>query len=427
MNIVTATPHPRTALDTLRAFEAGDLTPERHLRDLLDLTARIEPDLRAWAHLDPDEALKSLAAAAPTGLMRGLPIGVKDVIAVAGMPLRCGSPIHADAIAASDAASVALARMAGAYVMGKTETTEFATYKPAPTQNPAAPGHTPGGSSSGSAATVAAGLVPLALGTQTAGSVIRPASYCGIVGYKPSFDLIDPSGTKTLARSFDTIGIFARAVADAALYVEAVTGLPLLDAARRADPPVTAGLCRSPAWEEAATPELHAAWDDLAARLRGKTTLREITLPAEYATAAQAHPRLMAREASQALAAEWRAHRGQLSAQLQAMLEQGREMEEREAVAIRAMIARLRQRFAQDLGGVDVLITPAAPGPAPAIETGTGSPVFNRLWTLLGAPCVSVPGLAGPDGRPIGMQLVGPMGADGKVLQAAGWLETILR
>ncbi|WP_212523538.1 amidase [Actibacterium sp. MT2.3-13A] len=419
---------PDTALAALAAFEAGTLTPEGYLRALLERCAEAEPQIHAWAHLDPEGALARLAGAgAPgQGALAGLPIGVKDVIHAEGLPRTCGSPIYAGAISPVDAAVVALARLAGAYVMGKTETTEFATYRPAPTRNPAAPGHTPGGSSSGSAAAVAAGMVPLALGTQTAGSVVRPAAYCGVVGYKPSFDLIEPGGVKALARSFDTVGVFARSVADAALFAEAVTGLPLLRGARAPEAPRAIGLCRSPVWDRAA-PEMQAAWDELGARLRGKVATVELELPAEYGAAIEAHPRIMAREAFQALSHEWHSHRELLSPQLRAMLEEGRDDLPGEAQAEgRAMIDRLRQRFAADLGDTPILVTPSAPGAAPAFDSGTGSPDFNRLWTLLGGPCVNVPGLRAADGRPVGVQVVGPMGRDAEVLRAAAWLAGLL-
>lgn len=416
---------PDTALQVLSAFDAGALTPERYLRALLERCAEIEPQLRAWAHLDPAVALRQLVEAPVAGPLRGLPMGVKDIIHAQGMPRGCGSPIYADSVSTVDAAVVALARMAGAYVMGKTETTEFATYKPAPTRNPAAPGRTPGGSSSGSAAAVAAGMVPLALGTQTAGSVIRPAAYCGVVGYKPSFDLIEPTGVKPLARSFDTVGVFARSVADAALFTEAVTGLPLLQAVQSPEAPRVIGLCRSPVWDRTA-PEMHAAWDDLHAALRGKAATVDLTLPAVYGVAAEAHPRIMAREAFQALSHEWHSHRALLSPQLRAMLERGLRLPEQAQVEDRVMIAELRRRFTSDLGDTPVFITPAAAGAAPEFDSGTGSPEFNRLWTLLGVPCVNVPGLRAADGRPVGVQVVGPMGRDDEVLRTAAWLADLL-
>ena len=416
---------PDTALDALTAFDDGSLSPETYLRALLERCEEVEPTIRAWSHLEPEAALAGLSDTPGKGPLNGLPIAVKDVIHAKGMPRSCGSPIYADAVSTVDAPVVAQARMAGAYAMGKTETTEFATYKPAPTHNPAAPGHTPGGSSSGSAAAVSAGMVPLALGTQTAGSVIRPASYCGVVGYKPSFDLIEPSGVKALARSFDTVGVFARSVADAALFAQAVTGLPLLDAAQSAEAPSVIGLCRSPVWNNA-EPEMQAAWDDLATALRGKIATLDVELPSAYGLACDAHPRLMAREAFQALSYEWDSHRDLISPQLRDMLEQGQAIPERAQAEDREMIASLRHRFAHDLGDTPILITPSAPGAAPRHETGTGSPEFNRLWTLLGVPCVNVPGLQSTDGRPIGMQVVGPIGRDTEVLRVAAWLANIL-
>lgn len=416
---------PETALEALSAFDAGTLTPENYLRALLERCAKAEPELRAWAYLDPEAALARLAGAQNEGPLRGVPIAVKDVFHAQAMPRGCGSPIYAGAVSPVDAAVVALARIAGGYVMGKTETTEFATYKPAPTRNPAAPGHTPGGSSSGSAAAVAAGMVPLALGTQTAGSVVRPAAYCGVVGYKPSFDLIDPAGLKALARSFDTVGVFARTVADAALFAGAVTGLSLLEAALAPAPPPALGLCRSPSWD-GAEPEMRVAWNDLSELLKRRVATAEITLPGAYSLASEAHPRLMAREAYQALAHEWLSHRDLLSPQLRAMLDDGRQMSEREHEEGRLMIAQLRQRFAGDLGDTPIFVTPSAPGAAPKRESGTGVPTFNRLWTLLGVPCVNVPGLRSGDGRPVGIQVVGPIGRDADVLRVAAWLAELI-
>ena len=416
---------PQTALEVLAAFDAETLTPEVYLDALLDRCAQTEPDVRAWSHLDPSAARRELAQAQRTGTLRGLPLGVKDLFHVTSMPRGCGSPIYTGYVSSVDASVVALARLAGAYVMGKTETTEFATYKPAPTRNPTSLAHTPGGSSSGSAAAVAAGMVPLAFGSQTAGSVIRPAAYCGVVGYKPSFDLIDTSGVKGLSRSFDTIGVFARSVPDAALLVESVTGQPFLEATQNVSPPSVLGLCQSPAWDEI-EPEMQSAWDHLCARLQTKTTTRDIVLPSPYADALQAHPMIMAQEAFQALAYEWQAHRDHLSPALRDMLANGQARTGTAHNDDRVMISTLKARFEADLGNTPIFITPSAPGAAPGYETGTGSPVFNRLWTLLGAPCVNVPGLKTSDQRPLGIQVVGPIGRDAEVLNVATWLADIL-
>lgn len=416
---------PDTALGALAAFDAGTLTPENYLRALLERCEADEERIRAWSFLDPEIALANLHKATGRGKLRGLPVAVKDNIHAEGMPRTCGSPIYSGSVSTTDASVVSLGRIAGAYAMGKTETTEFATYKPAPTHNPAAFGHTPGGSSSGSAAAVAAGMVPFALGTQTAGSVIRPAAFCGIVGYKPTFDLIDMAGVKGLARSFDTLGVFARSVQDAALFAEAVTGLPLLAAARSAEAPQRLGLCRSPAWNSA-EPELQSIWDALCSKLGKLLPAKDIELPGRYAKASTTHPHIMTREAYQALSYEWHNHRDLLSPQLSTTLGDACKMSEEEHASDRAMIAELRQSFHTVLGDVRVLLAPSAAGPAPQWETGTGSPAFNQLWTLLGVPCVNVPGLTSSDGRPIGVQVIARMGCDAQAMSAAAWLSTVL-
>ncbi|MGD9866333.1 MAG: amidase family protein, partial [Pseudodonghicola sp.] len=218
------------ALDTVRAIAEGRLTAEAATRARLERCAECEDEIGAWVHLDAEGALaaaRALDAGPMRGPLHGVALGVKDIFAVRDLPWRSGSPIWRDRVAGFDAGSVALARQAGAVILGKTETTEFAGYKPSRTRNPVVPGATPGGSSSGSAAAVAAGMVPLALGTQTSGSIIRPAAFCGVVGFKPSFDLIETGGVTVFARSFDTVGVFARSVPDAALGIEALTGLEL--------------------------------------------------------------------------------------------------------------------------------------------------------------------------------------------------------
>lgn len=426
----TATsPCDLSAAQAIAALETGTLSAHDLAQSCLERIDARDPALQAWVSVDPtrvlDEARTADDAGRP-GPLHGLPIGVKDIVATAHLPTTCGSPIYADTVMPFDAAVVALGRLAGGIVMGKTVTTEFATYHPGPTRNPHAPDHTPGGSSSGSAAAVAAGMVPLALGTQTAGSIIRPAAFCGVVGYKPSWGLVEPAGVKTLARSLDTIGVFSRTVEDAALYIEAVTGVALRAAARDIDAPPVIGLCRSPAWDNA-EPALQAAWDDLHSKLDGLTKVAIVDLPAPYADALPAQERIMAREAYLALSHEWHAHRDQLSERLVAMLEQGSAITAETYAADMALLGQLRASFGQTIASTPVLITPSAPGPAPRIETGTGNPAFNRLWTLLGAPCVNVPYKVSGSVLPLGFQTVSAMGTDRRALQAAAWLENALR
>jgi len=409
----------------------GRLTAEALARSCLDRIAAREPDVQAWQALDPDRAIaqaRAADAAGRPGPLRGLPIGVKDLMATTDLPTTCGSPIYDGAVMPYDAACVALARLAGGIVMGKTVTTEFATYQPGKTRNPRDPSRTPGGSSSGSAAAVAVGMVPLAFGTQTAGSVIRPAAFCGVVGYKPTYGLIETAGVKSLAPALDTVGVFARTVSDAAFLVEAVTGVALPVAAPTEAPtaPPTLKLCTSPAWS-AAEPEMVRAWDALVEDLARWTQVEILTLPSLYGEAIAAQERIMAYQAFRALSHEWRAHRDALSPSLQALLADGRAMSRETYDADLAVMHRVRADFADVLPDGAVILTPSAPGAAPAWESGTGSPVFNRLWTLIGTPCVNVPGLSTVGGLPLGVQVIARPGHDRTALTAAAWLESRLR
>ncbi|KAA5605323.1 amidase [Roseospira marina] len=416
-----------TAREAAARLADGRLTAETLVRSCLDRIAAREPEVQAWQAMDPDRALaqaREMDARGRPGPLHGLPIGVKDLMATTDLPTTCGSPIYDGTVLPYDAACVALARMAGAVVMGKTVTTEFAAFHPGKTRNPRNPAHTPGGSSSGSAAAVAAGMVPLAFGTQTAGSVIRPAAFCGVVGYKPTFGTIETAGVKALAPALDTIGVFARTVCDAGFLVDAVTGTDR--PVTVPDTPPTVWLCPSPVWS-AAEPDLIQAWDAVVEGLGRATRVETLTLPDAYAEAPAAQERIMAYQAFRALAHEWRAHRDQISPALRDLLEMGRTMRRESHEADMALLRRLRAGFADVLPEHAVLLTPSAPGPAPHRETGTGSPVFNRLWTLLGAPCVTVPLPGGVSDLPQGLQVVGAPHDDHAVLAAAAWLEQRFR
>jgi len=412
-----------TAREAASRLADGRLTAETLVRSCLDRIAAREPDVQAWQALDPDLALaqaQNMDARGRPGPLRGLPIGVKDLMATTDLPTTCGSQIYEGTMLPHDAACVALARMAGGIVMGKTVTTEFATYQPGKTRNPHDITRSPGGSSSGSAAAVACGMVPFAFGTQTAGSVIRPAAFCGVVGYKPTHGLIEIAGTKPLAPALDTVGVFARAVTDAALLVEAVTGTSLPDAAPDEPPPIR--LCPSPVWS-AAEPETVRAWEGMVEVLERQTRLESLTLPAPYTDAIAAQERIMAYQAFRALSHEWRAHRDSLSPMLRNLLAEGQAMSRETHNADMALMRRLPADFADILAGGAVLLTPSAPGPAPRWESGTGSPVFNRLWTFLGAPCVTVPLPGSATDAPLGIQVVAAPHHDRAALAAAAWLE----
>lgn len=402
---------------------AGRLTASALTESCLARIAEVEPAIAAFAALDADlwraQAARADAAGCP-GPLGGLPVGIKDLAATRDWPTGCGSPIYAGVRMPFDAAVVAQARAAGAVIAGKTVTTEFAAFHPGPTRNPRDPERTPGGSSSGSAAAVAAGMLPLAVGTQTAGSVIRPASYCGVVGYKPSFGSIDPTGIKPYATSLDTVGVLARGVADCRLFAAAVSGLPL-------DPPgalpARVGLCRSPAWELADPAMRRAFAEDLPPRLAAAGIgAVAVDLPPLYAEAMAAQRTIMAWESARCLAFEAETHGDKLSAGLRDALAAGRGIDVallRAAYACRdAAIAELPGHLAA--AGVSILLAPSAPGVAPPFGDGTGSPDFNRLWTLLRGPCVNLPGLACAEtGLPLGVQVVAPMGADALALAFA--------
>jgi Asp-tRNA(Asn)/Glu-tRNA(Gln) amidotransferase A subunit family amidase len=424
-----ADPCELSASEALRQIAGGALTAERYLGACLERIDALEPDIAAWVVLDRVGALDAARRAdrmASRGLLHGMPLGIKDIMATASMPTGCGSPIYRGVVPAYDAALVALARQAGAIILGKTVTTEFAYFTPGPTRNPRDPTRTPGGSSSGSAAAIAAGMVPLATGTQTAGSIIRPAAFCGVVGFKPSYGLIETAGVKRLAGSLDTMGILARTVEDAALFAEAVTGAELLTAARSRTRPRRIGLCRSPAWD-IASDALKQCFDALPARLAAAgVAVTEITLPVAATDLLAAQIRIMKYEAARCLAFETEAHWEQLSPRLQTLLTEGRAIPrfvyEADLAACRPFAAALDAIFAE----TDLLLTPSAAGVAPLIGQGTGDPVFNRLWTLAGTPCVNVPGLTDPSGLPLGVQIVGPAGGDAAALVGAAWFETLL-
>jgi len=419
-------PAELTATEAARRMRDGRLRAADLLEACLARIGEREPTVRAFAWFDA-AAVRSAAAAAPPGPLQGLPIGVKDVLDTADMPSEYGSPIWQGWRPRADSAPVAWARAAGAVVMGKTVTTEFATRKPGPTTNPANPAHTPGGSSSGSAAGVAAGFFPLAYGTQTAGSVIRPAAYCGVVGYKPSFGLINRFGMKLMADSLDTIGVMARSVADCALLAGAVSGRELGDPEIKPGSAPRVGICRSPSWKLAA-PETEALLPRIASALaRAGAAVSDRELPDAYAALEQAHPIVMNRESARALGWELARHRDGISPGLLDRLEFGLAQPEAAVAEAHAVFARTQQEFPAAMEGLDVLVTPAAPGEAPKGIEWTGDPGFNYIWTSLHVPCVTVPAGTGPNGLPLGIQIVGRQGDDRAVLAWAQWVAAAMQ
>lgn len=423
----------------LSACQAAEQLAQRSLRaeDLArDCLARIdarEGQVQAWSHVAREAALtraRALDQGAHQGLIHGLPIGVKDLIATADMPTTYGSPIYAGHQPAHDASCVALARAAGAVILGKTVTTEFATFEPNQTRNPHHSAHTPGGSSSGSAAAVADGMVPLALGTQTAGSLTRPAAYCGVVAFKPSFGGINRAGVKPLSDSLDTVGTLARSVPDAALFAAALSGRaewlvrPLAQVLGR---PLRVGLCRTYEWPHA-LPETHQAMAQAAWQI-GRTdamTLQDLHLPIDFEQLAQAQTHIQLCEQAQCLAHERLQHFERLSPRLQGIMNAGVAVTAAQYEQAQAWVVRCRAQLAEVFKGVDVLLAPSAPGAAPLGLDNTGDPIFCRIWTALHTPTVNIPAGHAANGLPVGLQVVGPVGADALTLAAAHALHRVL-
>jgi Asp-tRNA(Asn)/Glu-tRNA(Gln) amidotransferase A subunit family amidase len=406
-------------------LERRELSAERLARACLERIAEREPAVHAFAHLEPQRALaaaRALDGTAVRGPLHGLPVGVKDIIDTFDYPTEHGSPIYAGNRPAADAACVALARAAGALVLGKTVTTEFATFPPGPTVNPSNPAHTPGGSSSGSAAAVADGMLPLAFGTQTGGSIIRPAAFCGVVGYKPSFGLLPRTGVKAISESLDTVGVFARSVEDAALFAAAISGREALRIPRQLRAP-TLGLCLTPQWP-AAHPETHKLFEDIGAHLaRSGARLERVALPPAFDALAELHGTIWDFEIARCLADEYLRHRERIREPLRSQLARGWTADATAYDAAQRTARACRHGLAEAMRDCDALIAPAAPGEAPAGLASTGDSVFNRMWTLLHAPCVGVPVRRGPLGLPLGVQVVGRSGDDARTLACAHWIQ----
>jgi amidase len=393
----------------------------------LEKILKRDGELRAWQAVDLEFArqqARALDSSPAHGLLHGMTLGVKDIFDTASLPTEYGSPIYAGHRPAWDAACVALARAAGAVVIGKTVTTEFATMVPARTLNPHDARRTPGGSSSGSAAAVAAGMVRFAFGSQTVGSTIRPAAYCGVVGYKPTFGMLSRSGMKMGAESLDTVGVIARTVDDAALLAagsgmrEDLAGGEFLEKPRLA-------VCRSPNWHHMSR-EGADAFLAAAERLGGqgaKIFEREVPFDALDKAATT----ILFYQMARGLAYEMAHHRARVSPMLVQRVEEGSAIPHAEYAKALAYAAECRKRLADLMGDLGAILTPSATGEAPLGLESTGNTAMNRLWTVLYAPCVTVPSSVGPAGMPLGVQIVGLPGADARTLAAARWVETALR
>ncbi|HZD26640.1 MAG TPA: amidase [Alphaproteobacteria bacterium] len=421
-------PNELDATAARQAIREGRLRAMDLTEACLERIAVREPVVGAWAWLEP-EALRRQAAAADAradkaGPLLGLPVGVKDIIDTADMPTAYGSAAYAGHQPAADAACVALTRRAGGLIAGKTVSTELAYFSPGKTANPRNPAHTPGGSSSGSAAAVADCMVPLAFGTQTAGSVLRPASFCGVVGYKASHMGLPLAGVKALARSLDALGVFARSVADVALMRAALAGAPERPEEIAAPPRI--GLCRTYEWERADDCSRRAVEASAEALARHGATVSEVELPPVFAGLVEVQQVVLAFEAARDLAYEYEARRDRLQPAIIGLIERGFALPFADYAEALAQARRARRVLEELFGAVDVLLAPSAPGEAPAGLGSTGDALFNRMWTLLGGPCVSLPGHSGPNGLPVGVQVIGPHGGDDRLLAHAAWMATRL-
>ena len=440
-----SSPAQLTASEAARKIREGLLTSEELVRGCLERIRATEPTVQAWAYLDEDHALEQARAADEArrsqqgvGPLNGIPVGIKDIIDTADMPTQNGTVLHEGRTPASDATAVSMLRSAGAVILGKTVTTECAYYAPGKTRNPWNPEHTPGGSSSGSAAAVAAQMVPLALGSQTNGSVIRPAAFCGAFGFKPTHGLIPRTGILKLSRALDHVGFFSRSLDDLALLGETLVGYDAGDPDTRPrgripftqvlneEPPIPPMLAfiKTPPWERA-TDECKEAFAELVDALGDR--VEEIELIPSAADAWDWHKLIMEADMASNLEREWQHGRDKLSPQLRGLMERGREVRvidyQRALRGAERVVESLDDLFTERY---DAILTPAAPGAAPKGLSATGDPAFCTLWTLCGMPAVSLPLLRNEGGLPIGVQLVGRRNYDARLLRTARWLASRL-
>jgi Asp-tRNA(Asn)/Glu-tRNA(Gln) amidotransferase A subunit family amidase len=429
-----------TLSDAAARIGEGRVTSVELVRDCLQRIDEVEPKVGAWAFLDREHALRQAEAAdehrrhgRATGPLHGVPIGIKDIFDTGDMPTELGSPLWAGRTPRRDAAAVARLRAAGAIIMGKTVTTEYAYYQPGKTRNPHDPERTPGGSSSGSAAAVAAAMVPGAIGSQTNGSVIRPAAFCGVVGFKPSHGLIPRSGALMLSRTLDHVGVFARTVGDAALLAEVLAGFdeedpdtrpiarPPLAAVAASDPPLTPRLAfvRTPAWQHA-EPVTAEAFAELVDALGEAAS--EVELGQSFDGAVDMHRTVMSVEMAYNLHRDYERGKEKLSPVLRQLIERGRSQPAIDYLHAVGAIPSLNRALDAVFDEYDAILTPAAPGEAPSGLASTGNPVFCSIWTYLGTPAVTLPLLQSERGLPIGVQLVARRGNDARLLRTAAWL-----
>lgn len=430
-----------------RRIAEGSITSEQLVEACVVRVAERDENVKAWAWFEPETARAAARAAdeyrktgAPLGPLHGVPVAIKDIVDTAGIPTEYGTPINRGRVPGEDATLITRLREAGAIIFGKAVTTEFAYFHPGKTANPHDPGRTPGGSSSGSAAAVAAMMVPVAVGSQTNGSMIRPASFCGVHGYKPTFGAISRHGVLRTSPTLDTVGVFARSVEDVALAGAVLSGHDAHDAHDAASsprsrlrllpvatetPPVTPALAmvRTPKWEraEAAT---RAGFEELAEALG--PACDQVDLPEAFGHGWGWHRTVMAAEMARWLGTHYDTARDQISDMLAALIEEGRAIAATDYLSAHDMREVLNAGLDRVFDRYDAIVTPAATGEAPLGLDATGDPSFCSLWTFCGTPAISLPLMTGPNGLPVGVQLVGRRGDDARLLRTARWLETTL-
>jgi len=414
-----------TVTEIVAKIAAGEMTCEAVTRDCIERIIAREPVVKAWVKFNPELALAqahALDREPRRGALHGVPIGIKDVIDTFDMPTEMGSPIYRGYRPTADAACVALLRRAGAVILGKTATCELAGMAPAATTNPHDPAHTPGGSSSGSAAAVADVMVPAALGTQTGGSVLRPSSFCGVFGYKPTYNTFNKAGLKPAAESIDTIGWIARSIEDIALLT-AVLGMDEPQPLRSISAAPRIGLCRTELWD-AAQPETKSAVENAAAALsKAGAVVRDVDLPGEFTgLPALARGTINHFERAACMAFEWDNHRGALSPQMRRYIENGLKTSRVDYVAAWRRVEQCRTLLLKVFDGIDVLLTPCVPGEAPKGLASTGDPSMQAMWTALHTPTMTLPTHRGPNNLPVGIQLVAQRSGDDRLFACARWI-----
>jgi len=438
---VKIAPYTLTATEAVQAIASGRLSSVDLVKSCLEQIADTDASIKAWAHLDPESALAQAAecdrirkAGLGTGPLHGLPVGLKDVIDTRDMPTQRGTDIFKDRQPDKDARLVERLRESGAVIMGKTVTTELAFVHANDTRNPHNPEHSPGGSSSGSAAAVAACHVPLAVGTQTNGSVIRPASFCGTFGFKPTRGVISRAGVLKTSDSLDQVGCFGRSLEDVALLTDALAGYdqadscsfarprPQMRAGAQAEAPVAPDLVwfNLPFYDRL-SPDAHEGMEAVLDVLGPRITRMAAADTLANLVAVQA--RIHEYEICQHQAAVFDANFEDLSRELQLIVARGRKISEAEYTDALAVKASAQTFFDELFVEFDAIVAPCATGEAPKFGSGTGDPIFCTLWTLAGLPCVSLPLLVGDNNLPIGVQLIGPIEKDDRLLRTARWLQ----